>query len=323
VSIELNDLRKVYPGGVEALRGISLSVRPGEIFGLLGPNGAGKTTAVRILATLAPWNGGSVRVAGLDVRTNAREVRHCIGYVAQTTALDQLGTGRENLLFLGRLFGLKGAALRARADELIEVFGLGEVIDRKVVTYSGGMKRRLDLAAGLVHTPRVLFLDEPTAGLDPQSRRLLWERISALAAEKGMTVLLTTHYMDEADALAERLAIIDRGKLVAEGTPAELKRRLHGDMITIKFFSPEAVGQAKPLLERVEGVTEVLTDTTSLVAQVTDGSTTIPRLITVLRDNRLPLEGLSMKEPSLDEVFLSATGRQYQVGPARTQWSWF
>jgi ABC-2 type transport system ATP-binding protein len=322
VSIELKDVKKVHPGGVEALRGISLAVEPGQIFGLLGPNGAGKTSLVRILATLSPWDGGTVRVAGLDLTTHAREVRRRIGYVAQTTALDLLATGRENLLFAGRLFGLTGSSLHRRMAELVDAFELCEVLDRRVLTYSGGMKRRLDLATGLLHTPRVLFLDEPTVGLDPQSRHLLWDRISSLVSGNGMTVLLTTHYMDEADALAGRLAIIDRGRVVAQGTPAELKRRLRGDVVTIEFPSAEGVGRAKALLEEVDGVTGVMADTTFLVAQVNDGSTAIPHLVEALRVHHLPPERLSLKQPTLDEVFLSATGRQYQPGAPRVQSFW-
>jgi ABC-2 type transport system ATP-binding protein len=230
-AIEATDLRKTYvgrarkaAGAVEALAGVSFSVRPGEVFALLGPNGAGKSTTIRILTTLSAPTSGRARVAGFDVVDQPREVRRRIGYVAQASGVDPTATGRENLLLQGRLFRLPTPALRRRVEELLALFALTDAADRAAQTYSGGMKRRLDVAMGLVHQPEVLFLDEPTTGLDPESRAVMWREVRRLA-EGGLTLLLTTHYLEEADQLAQRLAIVDRGKVVAEGTPDELKAR--------------------------------------------------------------------------------------------------
>jgi len=224
-AIEVTGLRKTYPGDVEALRGLSFSVRSGEIFALLGPNGAGKSTTVRILTTLSAPTAGSARVAGHDVVAEPQEVRRRIGYVAQASGVDLTATGRENLMLQGRLFRLPVRELRTRLNELLELFQLTGAADRPATTYSGGMKRRLDVAMGLIHRPEVLFLDEPTTGLDPESRAVMWKEVKRLADE-GLTLLLTTHYLEEADQLAQRLAIVDGGRIVAAGTPDELKGRL-------------------------------------------------------------------------------------------------
>ena len=224
-AIEVSDLRKTYAGGVEALRGVSFAVAAGEVFGLLGPNGAGKSTAVRILATLSAPTGGSARVAGFDVAREGYQVRRRIGYVAQASGVDPTATGRENLILQGRLHRLPGSELGRRVGELLDLFDLAGAADRPAGGYSGGMKRRLDLAMGLVHRPAVLFLDEPTTGLDPESRAVVWREVRRLAAG-GLTLLLTTHYLEEADQLAARLAIVDQGRVVAAGTPAELKAGL-------------------------------------------------------------------------------------------------
>ena len=229
-AVQITDLRKTYAGrpgktgGVEALSGVSFAVRPGEVFALLGPNGAGKSTTIRILTTLSAPTSGTARVAGFDVVEEPREVRRRIGYVAQASGVDPTATGRENLLLQGRLFRLPTSILRTRVDELLTLFALRESADRAAQTYSGGMKRRLDVAMGLVHTPEVLFLDEPTTGLDPESRSVMWQELRRLA-QGGLTLLLTTHYLEEADQLAQNLAIVDRGRVVAAGTPDELKRR--------------------------------------------------------------------------------------------------
>ncbi len=224
-AIEVVDLRKTYGGGVEAVRGVSFSVRSGEVFALLGPNGAGKSTTVRILATLSDPTAGRARVAGFDVTREPQQVRRRIGYVAQNSGVDLTATGRENLVLQGQLFRLHGAPLRKRVDELLELFQLDAAAHRPASTYSGGMKRRLDVAMGLIHDPEVLFLDEPTTGLDPESRSVMWKEVRRLA-QGGLTLLLTTHYLEEADQLAQRLAIVAGGRIVAEGTPEELKSRL-------------------------------------------------------------------------------------------------
>jgi ABC-2 type transport system ATP-binding protein len=224
-AIEVEDLRKTYPGGVEALRGVSFTVRSGEVFALLGPNGAGKSTTVRILTTLSDPTSGGARVAGFDVVRQPLEVRRRIGYVAQSSGVDATATGRENLTLQGHLFRIPATRLRGRVEELLNLFQLEAAADRAAQTYSGGMKRRLDVAMGLIHGPEVLFLDEPTTGLDPESRAVMWKEVRRLA-QGGLTLLLTTHYLEEADQLAQRLAIVDGGRIVAEGAPEELKSRL-------------------------------------------------------------------------------------------------
>jgi ABC-2 type transport system ATP-binding protein len=231
-AIEVEDLRKVYSGGVEALCGVSFAVRAGEVFALLGPNGAGKSTTVRILTTLSAPTGGQARVAGFDVVRQPREVRRRIGSVAQNSGVDPTATGRENLILQGHLFRLAAPELRARTEELLHLFQLEAAADRPAATYSGGMKRRLDVAMGLIHRPEVLFLDEPTTGLDPESRAVMWKEVRRLAAE-GLTLLLTTHYLEEADQLAQRIAIVDGGRVVAAGTPEELKRGVPGNRETM------------------------------------------------------------------------------------------
>jgi ABC-2 type transport system ATP-binding protein len=228
-AIEVEDLRKTYAGGVEALCGVSFDVRPGEVFALLGPNGAGKSTTVRILTTLSAPTAGRARVAGFDVVRQPREVRRRIGSVAQSSGVDLTATGRENLTLQGHLFRLPPAELRSRTAELLHLFQLEAAADRPAATYSGGMKRRLDVAMGLIHRPEVLFLDEPTTGLDPESRAVMWKEVRRLAAE-GLTLLLTTHYLEEADQLAQRIAIVDGGRVVAAGTPEELKREIAREM---------------------------------------------------------------------------------------------
>jgi ABC-2 type transport system ATP-binding protein len=240
-AIEVEDLRKTYAGGVEALRGVSFDVRPGEVFALLGPNGAGKSTTVRILTTLSAPTAGRARVAGFDVVRQPREVRRRIGSVAQSSGVDLTATGRENLTLQGRLFRLPPADLRSRAAELLHLFQLEAAADRPAATYSGGMKRRLDVAMGLIHRPEVLFLDEPTTGLDPESRAVMWKEVRRLAAE-GLTLLLTTHYLEEADQLAQRIAIVDGGRIVATGTPAELKREIPGEAVTLDQVYLRATG---------------------------------------------------------------------------------
>src|SRR6185437_6037310 len=237
-AIEATDLIKTYPKGVRALSQLSFAVPAGTIFGLLGPNGAGKSTTVKILTTLAQADSGTATVAGLDVRTQPGQVRSIIGVVAQRSGADPTATGRENLLLSGRIQGLRGRGLAHRADELLSRFSLAGAAGRMVRTYSGGMQRRLDVAMGLINRPRVLFLDEPTAGLDPESRSAMWDEIARLAQGEGLTILLTTHYLEEADRLAARLAIVDRGRVVTEGTPDELKAQLRGDTVLVELAAP-------------------------------------------------------------------------------------
>src|SRR5919197_1947758 len=252
-AIEAQGLVKTYPGDVRALDGLGLEVEQGTVFGLLGPNGAGKSTTVKILTTLSRPDEGEVHVAGIDVLREPREVRRRIGVVGQRGGLDPQATGRENLVLQGEIHRLPRRELRARADELLDRFGLGDAADRIARTYSGGMQRRLDIALGLIHRPLVLFLDEPTTGLDPEVRAAMWDEISRLAAEDGLTILLTTHYLEEADRLGSRLAIVDRGRVVAAGTPEQLKSELRGDAIELELATPATNGKVPAALAAVDG----------------------------------------------------------------------
>jgi ABC-2 type transport system ATP-binding protein len=314
-AIEASELRKSYPGGVEALRGVSFEVRQGEVFALLGPNGAGKSTTVRILTTLSAPSGGTARVMGFDVVARPREVRRRIGYVAQGSAVDVAATGRENLMLQGRLFRLPTAPLRARVAELLELFQLAAAAERPAMTYSGGMKRRLDVAMGLVHQPEVLFLDEPTTGLDPESRAVMWEEVRRLA-RGGLTLLLTTHYLEEADQLAHRLAIVDAGRIVAAGTPDELKAELRGDRVSVDLAEPARVGEAAEVLRALEGVTEVLVDGATVYAHAPNGARALPALLGALERAGLAVAQVALSRPSLDDVYLHATGHAYRQGGA-------
>ncbi|MFG1927820.1 ATP-binding cassette domain-containing protein [Cryptosporangium sp. NPDC048952] len=302
--IEVHDLRKSFPG-VEAVRGLDLHVAAGELFGLLGPNGAGKTTTLRMLTTLLPIDAGTAVVAGTDVARDPRTVRRRIGYVGQAGGADLPATGRENLLLQGRLYGASKADVRSRADELIDALALGAFIDRRVSTYSGGQRRRLEIALGLAHRPQVLFLDEPTTGLDPQNRANLWEQLRALRAE-GTTIVLTTHYLEEADALADRLAIVDAGRVVAEGSPRALKSQLAGDTVTLRPRGD--VSAVRTLLDAQPFVRDVVLDGEVLRLAVPDGAETLPKLLDVLGGAGIELAALALTEPSLDEVFLQVTG---------------
>jgi ABC-2 type transport system ATP-binding protein len=310
-AIEVEGLRKTYAGGVEALRGLSFAVRPGEVFALLGPNGAGKSTTVRILTTLSAPTAGQARVAGFDVVAQPREVRRRIGYVAQASGVDSTATGRENLTLQGQLFRLSGAALRGRVEELLELFQLAPAADRPAVTYSGGMRRRLDVAMGLIHRPEVLFLDEPTTGLDPESRAVMWKEVRRLA-EGGLTLLLTTHYLEEADQLAQRLAIVDGGRIVAIGTPDELKGQLRGDVVSVELADRGRTSEAELVLRGQEDVSRVLVDAGRLYAQVSHGARAVPALLAALEKAGLDVAQVSLARPSLEDVYLTATGHAYR-----------
>ncbi len=257
LAIEAQALVKTYPKNVRALDGLSFLVPTGTIFGLLGPNGAGKSTTIKVLNTLTRPDSGIARVAGLDVVKQPDEVRRAIGCVAQKSGVDINATGRENLTLQAQFYGLRGAALRSRVDALLERFSLAPAADREARGYSGGMKRKLDVAMGLVHTPRVLFLDEPTTGLDPEARADLWKEIGRLSHEDGITVLLTTHYLEEADHLASRLAIVDRGRVVAEGTPDALKGELSGDAIHVDLAQVVEEGRVRAALSGVSAIREL------------------------------------------------------------------
>ncbi len=311
-AIEAVELRKSYGEDVKALDGLSFSVPAGTVFGLLGPNGAGKSTTVKILTTLAHPDGGEARVAGFDVLGEPARVRESIGVVSQAGGLDQEATGRENLRLQGQVFDMGGKGLEARIDELLGQFGLADAGDRLVREYSGGMRRRLDVAQALVHKPQVLFLDEPTTGLDPEVRAEMWDEIARLAGE-GLTVLLTTHYLEEADRLAAQLAIVDRGRVVAEGSPDALKRELRGDAIHVELGG-ENVAEAtvREALARVDGLDQVIYDENrTLHARAEDGARTVPAVLTALEGADLEVASVTVARPSLDDVYLRFAGRTF------------
>jgi len=315
-AIAARDLVKTYPKGVKALDGLSITVAEGETFGLLGPNGAGKSTTVKILTTLARPDSGTAHIAGEDVLRRPDRVRRLIGVVSQRSGADPVASGRENLLLQGRLYRVPSATLRRRVDELLERFGLTEAAGRKVRTYSGGMQRRLDVALGLVHRPRVLFLDEPTTGLDPEARAAMWEEIARLAREERMTILLTTHYLDEADRLADRLAIVDRGRVVALGTPDELKGQLRGDAVNIELADAAAAERACTALATLAGVREVTADGRHLSARADSGAATVPAALAALERSGIAVTAVSVSRPSLDDVYLRHAGRRFAEAEA-------
>lgn len=310
-AIETRDLTKTYPGDVKALAGLSFAVPQGMIFALLGPNGAGKSTTVKILTTLSRPTGGTARVMGLDVTEHPDRVRHSIGCVAQKSGVDQESTGRENLTLQGQFYGLRGDALKQRVSTLLEQFHLTAAADRVARTYSGGMQRKLDIAMGLIHHPKVLFLDEPTTGLDPEARAELWNEISRLSSE-GLTILLTTHYLEEADKLAQRLAVVDRGKVVVEGEPEQLKAELRGDAVQIDFAVAPTEEQVQLALGGVEAVTETKLDGKTLYARADHGASAAPVVLTALDAQGLKVASVKVSRPSLDDVYLRYTGRTFQ-----------
>jgi ABC-2 type transport system ATP-binding protein len=315
VIIETSGLRKSFRSRqgrekktVEAVRGVDLRVDEGEIFGFLGPNGAGKTTTLRMLATLIVPDGGAATIAGVDLLRDPGEVRRRIGYVAQGGSTWDDSTAREELVLQARLYGIGKSAALERAARALDAFQLSEYADRKCKTYSGGQRRRVDIALGIIHEPRVVFLDEPTTGLDPQSRAHMWDEIRRLRSE-GMTVFITTHYLEEADALCDRIAIMDNGEVVAEGTPAELKRSISHDVITVGLNG--ATADAATVLDSAVFVSrlEKLDTGDGLRLFVEDGATAMPQVLRELERNGVTLKSIELHRPSLDDVFLTKTGR--------------
>lgn len=310
--IEVRDLVKVYGGGTRALDGVTFQVARGELFGFLGPNGAGKTTAIRILSTLLRATSGSAWVAGLDVAAQPQEVRKRLGLAMQTPTLDAFSTGRETLELAGRLHRMSRKEVKRRADELLELIGLTSVAKKLTGTYSGGMKRRLDLASALMHRPEVLILDEPTEGLDPQSRAALWEELERISTQ-GTTMLLTTHYMDEADRLCSRLAIVDNGRIVVEGAPSDLKRGVGADTIVLQLDATDddmdhQRSEARRLLVGEVDADAITAHPVGVALAVPSASTAIPALLRRLDGNGLHITGLQMSQPGLDDVFMKYTG---------------
>ena len=293
---------------VIALSGLSIEVAQGSVFALLGPNGAGKSTTVKILSTLSRPDDGRAWVAGIDVLASPTQVRRTIGLVSQKSSADPMATGRENVMLAARIQGLSRSAARRRASELFDRFGLTDAADRLAKTYSGGMARKLDLAIGLVHRPRVLFLDEPTTGLDPEARADLWAEIARLAGDERMTVLLTTHYLEEADRLADRLAIVDAGRVVVEGTPEELKNELRGDTVTFEFLSAQAAESALPALAGLS-VRDASVDGARLRARADSGARAVPAALAALESAAVPVSSVTVARPSLDDVYLRYVGR--------------
>ncbi len=308
--IETRDLRmtfKARTGPVEAVKGVDLDVNEGESFGFLGPNGAGKTTTLRIFATLLRPTSGKVMIAGADLLAEPAKVRERIGYVGQGHGSDSQMTGRGELYYQGRFFGLTKDGAKKRADELLAAFELSDAADRKSSTYSGGMRRRLDVAMGMVHGPRLLFLDEPTTGLDPQARARMWDEVKKLR-DSGTTVFLTTHYLDEADALCDRVAIIDHGEIVALGTPDELKRRIGGDVITLQV-ADDLRDRALSLIEGEADVRKSMIEDGTIRLYVENGDTAVPKLLRLLDEADISVQAISLHRPSLNDVFLQQTGR--------------
>jgi ABC-2 type transport system ATP-binding protein len=306
-------LKKRY-GSTEAVKDISFTVQPGEIFGLLGPNGAGKTTTIRCLCTLAKPDSGTIQVAGVSAIEQPKAARRRLGYIAQEVAIDKVLTGRELLELQAALYHLSGQTAKIRIEESIKLLGLQDYADRQAGTYSGGIRKRFDLAAGLLHQPEVLVLDEPTVGLDIESRAIVWDFLRKLR-EAGTTVLMTSHYLEEIDALADRLAIIDRGVLIAQGTPSELKDRIGGDRITLRireFTTPEEAQKAKSLLTPLPFVEAAIVNHAqgnSLNLIVTPGSNPLSKIEQTLSESGLSIFSMAQSRPSLDDVYLAATGQ--------------
>ncbi len=318
--IELEDVWKRFRARrtvVEAVCGVTLHIEKGEMFGFLGPNGAGKTTTLRILATLLSLEQGRACVAGYDLARQPERVRECIGYVGQGGSTGYVATGREHMMLQARVYGMSRNAAQQRTAELVEQLEMASFVDRPVRTYSGGQRRRLDLALGVVHRPAVLFLDEPSLGLDPQSRARLWEEVRKLHAA-GTTIFLTTHYLEEADILCNRLAIIDGGKIVAEGSPKLLKQQIAGDVVTFNLASVDGTSsQARKLLRAQTFVRDIQGDEQQLQVYVDHGEEALVILLHVLEDAGIGVESISLTRPSLDDVFLQQTGRSLRDASTR------
>lgn len=309
--IATSQLRKTFRQRraiVEAVQGVDLHVEQGEIFGFLGPNGAGKTTTMRMLTTLMPPTSGTATVVGCDLAREANKVRERIGYVSQAGGAEPGATARENLVLQGQLYGLDHRTATARTATVLQTLQLDAIADRRSSTFSGGQRRRLDIALGLIHQPQLLFLDEPTTGLDPQSRAHLWDEIRRLR-DQGMTVFLTTHYLDEADALCDRLAIIDEGRIVAEGTPTHLKQQIAGDVVTLGFDLPDALPVPRALFEQQPFVREVDPTDDGLRLYVDHGESALPQILRLLDQAGVTLQTIALARPTLDDVFLKQTGR--------------
>ena len=310
-------LARHFPPDIRAVDGIDLSVPEGEIFGFLGPNGSGKTTTVRMLTTLLRPTSGRAEVGGLDLARQAAKVRRQIGVALQEAGLDEIATGRELLHLQARLYGVESMRIRNRVDYLLKIVDLEEAADRWVKTYSGGMKRRLDLAAALVHQPKIVFLDEPTTGLDPIGREVIWRYVKRLNAEEGVTVFLTTQYMEEADRLAGDVAIVDHGRIVARGSPEELKASIGTDVVTVRVpGGAEEAARAEDALRQMDGASDIRSVEDSVVIYIREGSTAIPDIVLRLSDASITVREVTLARPTLDDVFLQKTGHHIESGEA-------
>lgn len=317
-AIVVEDLVKVYPDGTRAVQGISFRVRRGEIFGILGPNGAGKSTTIGVLGTLVRPTSGRAFVNGVDVTRHRKAVRSMIGFAMQEAGVDELASGREFLVLQGRLYGLSKATIEKRAAELFKLFELEEAADKRIKSYSGGMKRRIDLASALIHFPKILFLDEPTEGLDPRSRIAMWGALRRLRDKLGTTILLSTHFMDEADRLCDRIAIIDQGRIVAQDTPARLKASVGGQSVVLEY-GPAGRAQmetAERLLQQNGSAMRTQRTATELHVYVRDAAEASPRILRALDAGRVPPTSLRIHQPTFDDVYLRYTGRKMEEAEA-------
>jgi ABC-2 type transport system ATP-binding protein len=317
--ISVKDLVMIYPDGTKAVDGVSFHVEDGEFFGFLGPNGAGKSTTIKILTTLLHKTSGEAKISGYDVEKDAGQIRKIVGLQAQETVIDWDLTGRENLVLEGNLHQMRGKQLQERVTELLKIVGLDEVADKRAAFYSGGMKKRLDLASVLVHRPKILFLDEPTTGLDPQSRAGIWDYLRQLNRDEKITIFLTTQYMEEADRLCSRLSIVDLGKIVAQGTPSELKGEIGADAINLTFENnngKDLTGlkeEGKKIVGGLNGVTEVVNTDMGLTVYAKNGAYLIPDIVRSFDEAQIRVASLNLSTPTLDDVFLKHTGKRIRV----------
>jgi ABC-2 type transport system ATP-binding protein len=310
---------KRYGSGPSAVQGISFEVKTGEFFGFLGPNGAGKSTTIKILTTLMPKTSGSVSIGGLDLDTEPHKIRQLIGVQSQETALDLDLTGRENLMLQGHLQHMAGQMLDKRVEELLGLVALEDAADKRAAFYSGGMKKRLDLATSLIHSPKILFLDEPTTGLDPQSRAAIWSYLKRLNKEEGITIFLTTQYLEEADKLCDRISIIDHGQIVAQGTPQEMKWEIASDAVTLTIAngrdtaatdSGDSIVAARQVLSKINGVKEIIDSDNGLIVYGKNGAFMVPEIVRTLDTAHIKISSINVSSPTLDDVFLKHTGRR-------------
>ncbi|HYB03014.1 MAG TPA: ATP-binding cassette domain-containing protein [Nitrososphaerales archaeon] len=323
--INVQDLYLTYADGTKAVQGIGFSVNEGEFFGFLGPNGAGKSTTIKILTTLLHKTGGNATIAGMDIEKDAPEIRKIIGVQSQDTAVDPELTGRENMMLEGHLQQMHGKELEERVENLLTVVGLKEAADKRAGRYSGGMKKRLDLASVLVHKPKIMFLDEPTTGLDPQTRATVWDYLEQLNKNEGITIFLTTQYLEEADRLCQRLCIVDGGKIVAQGTPAELKSEIGADAITITMKDAQGKSddsvraKGRQIVQNLPAVTNIVDSGDGLTIYAKDGGYFIPDLVRAFDKTDLKLVSINLSTPTLDDVFLKHTGKRIRVEELQKQ----